>query len=116
MELANMLVSDGYVGSTGVSYHPPTADELEQAITGAIEIEGKTRDEIVAILESGKSVRWCTSANFYYDHSYGKIGRKRAVPPVVIVHCDCGHDVPVGSRMSASLGTSCPDCYDRMSE
>jgi len=27
--------------------------------------------------------------------------------------CDCGHytDLP----MSASLGTSCPDCYDRMS-
>jgi hypothetical protein len=115
MELQNMLVSDGYVGSMGVTYHTPTADELERAIVGAVEIEGKAREEIVTLLESGKAVRWCTSANFYYDHSYGKLGRKRVVPPVVMVHCDCGHTVPQGERMSASLGTSCPDCYDRMS-
>jgi len=28
--------------------------------------------------------------------------------------CDCGHYTE--SPMSASLGTSCPDCYDRMSD
>jgi len=31
------------------------------------------------------------------------------------VRCDCGHTVSRSHVMSASLGTSCPDCYDRMS-
>lgn len=31
------------------------------------------------------------------------------------VLCDCGHRCPSRQVMSASLGTSCPDCYDRMS-
>jgi hypothetical protein len=115
MELQNMLVSDGYVGSMGVTYHAPTADELEQAIAGAMKVEGKTREEIVALLEAGTAVRWCKSANYYYDHNYGKIGRRRQTVPVAMVHCDCGHDVPQGTQMSASLGTSCSDCYDRMS-
>jgi len=40
---------------------------------------------------------------------------KPAPRPVRMVRCDCGHDVPEGERMSASLGSSCFDCYDRMS-
>ena len=39
----------------------------------------------------------------------------RPTPTLRYIHCDCGHDVPEGQRMSASLGTSCFDCYDRMS-
>lgn len=35
--------------------------------------------------------------------------------PVEMVECDCGHSCPRPHQMSASLGTSCPDCYDRMS-
>src|SRR5271157_4380625 len=30
--------------------------------------------------------------------------------------CSCGHTVPSSQVMSASMGSSCPDCYDRMSE
>lgn len=33
-----------------------------------------------------------------------------------MVKCMCGHWCPVNLVMSASLGTSCPDCYDRMSD
>jgi len=33
-----------------------------------------------------------------------------------MVRCDCGHTVEADLVMSASLGTSCPDCYDRMSD
>jgi hypothetical protein len=33
-----------------------------------------------------------------------------------MVKCACGHTVPASLVMSASLGTSCPDCYDRMSD
>ena len=36
-------------------------------------------------------------------------------PVVEMVKCSCGHTVPKNSVMSASLGSSCPDCYDRMS-
>lgn len=30
--------------------------------------------------------------------------------------CSCGHTIPDILVMNASLGTSCPDCYDRMSD
>ena len=37
---------------------------------------------------------------------------KRPQPKMTL--CDCGHYTD--SPMSASLGSSCPDCYDRMSD
>lgn len=42
--------------------------------------------------------------------------RKTARKTVEIVRCDCGHDVPRRMVMNASMGTSCPRCYDRMSD
>ena len=33
-----------------------------------------------------------------------------------MVRCDCGHECPANLRMTTSWGTSCPCCYDRMSE
>lgn len=115
MEIEHMTMTIGYVGSWGKSWNTPTAEELETAIVGAMESEGKTREQIVAILESGKAVKWCKSPNYYYDHSWGVIGRKKSAPKVEMLECDCGHTVPAGQRMSASRGISCPDCYDRMS-
>lgn len=116
IDLSQMMFTDGYVGSFGLTWKTPTAADLERCITGAMTVEGKTREQIVALLEAGQPVRWCQSPNYYYDHSYGRIGRKRTAPPVVeLVRCDCGHKVPRSQRMSASLGTSCPACYDRMS-
>ena len=41
--------------------------------------------------------------------------RARPKPEIRYVHCDCGHDVPEGQVMNASLGTSCFSCYDRLS-
>ncbi len=116
MELSNMTFTTGYIGSMGKTWKTPTADDLEKAIVGAMKIEGKSREQIINILESGGSVKWCMSPNYEYDHSHGIIGRKRSAPPVIMVKCDCGHTVSQGQRMSASLGTSCPDCYDRMSD
>jgi hypothetical protein len=34
---------------------------------------------------------------------------------VELVKCKCGHSVPSNIVMNASMGTSCPDCYDSMS-
>ena len=116
MELENMLINDGYVGSFGIEWKTPTQDDLEKAITGAMAIEEKSREEIISLLESRKTVRWCKSSNFYYDHSYGKLGTKRTSTPAEMVRCDCGHTVAKNQAMNASTGTSCPDCYDRMSE
>ncbi len=112
MELENMLFSDGYVGGMGVSWKTPTQEDMEKIITGAMRIEGKTRDDIIAILESGKPVRWCKSPNYEYDHSYGRAGTKRSPKTVDMVQCDCGHRVNRTLVMNASSGgTCCPDCY-----
>ena len=116
MKLEHMTMTDGYVGSFGKTWNTPTPETLEKAILGAMQIEGKSRQEIIALLENGKALRWCESPNFYYDHSCGVIVRKRTAPPVELVSCDCGHSVPISQRMNASLGTSCPDCYDMMSD
>ena len=115
MNLNDLLITNGYVCSMGKSYHTPSQDELDEAVLGAMRLSGKTREQILADLESGKKIQWCESPNFYYDHSYGFIGRRKGTAPVEMVQCDCGHSVTRGQRMSASLGTSCPDCYDRMS-
>ena len=34
---------------------------------------------------------------------------------VEMVKCRCGHTIPRSMVMAASMGSSCPDCYDRMS-
>jgi len=39
----------------------------------------------------------------------------RVLAPVEMVRCSCGHTVPRDEVMNASLGSSCPDCYDRLS-
>ena len=36
-------------------------------------------------------------------------------PSEPMVKCDCGHTIPKHSVMSASMGSSCPYCYDNMS-
>lgn len=116
MELGHLAITDGYIGAFGLTWKTPTADELEAAIQGAMQIENMTRDQVMATLEQGgKTLRWRQSPNYYYDHSWGKIGRRRTAPPSTMVRCDCGHSVPFGMVMSASFGTTCPDCYDRMS-
>lgn len=116
MDIKNMLISSGYVGSFGETWKTPTEADLETAILGAMEINTMSREEVVATLESGASIAWRKSPNYYYDHSYGKIGTAKQRKPEPLARCDCGHSVPENQRMRASLGTSCPDCYDRMSD
>lgn len=45
--------------------------------------------------------------------------KRRAVPRIIPapepVVCSCGHRVSRELVMHASLGTACPDCYDRLS-
>lgn len=110
-------ITTGYVGSFGISYKTATHETLAEAVAAAAKRNGKTEAEIGATLESGMAVAWCDSPNYYYDHGIGYIRRKRTPKPApVLVRCDCGHSVERALVMNASLGTSCPDCYDRMSD
>jgi hypothetical protein len=71
-----------------------------------------TREQVEAMLATGKELR-------YADDWYANV---RAVPAPIpatahkMTHCDCGHECESYLVMSASTGSSCPDCYDRMSD
>jgi hypothetical protein len=79
-----------------------------------------TRDEVINALLSGMDLRndrndWYSNCRCGNTHDR-KIAERRAhQKPVKMVKCNCGHTIPENMVMSASMGTSCPDCYDRMS-
>lgn len=115
MKTTDYEISDGYVGSLGTTYNAATDATLTAAIAAAAQFNKTSIGEIERRLKNNQPVRWRQSPNYYYDHSYGTIRRRRIVQPVQFVACDCGHDVPANQVMAASTGTACPDCYDRMS-
>lgn len=86
------------------------ADEL---IGGAMAFNSLTREQVVAALESGESLK------YRWDCSIRSAAQTAPVAAVVqaveYVRCDCGHSVARIAVMSASRGTACPDCYDRLS-
>ena len=63
-------------------------------------------------LDAEKNV--CTGSDWYEEIRYKPAPRPDQ--QVELVKCSCGHSVPRSLMMNASMGTSCPDCYDRMSE
>jgi hypothetical protein len=70
-----------------------------------------SREQVLARLEAGEVLR-------HGDDWYQLIRAEPAPLPEVepdLVRCACGHECERILVMSASLGTSCPDCYDRMS-
>jgi len=109
-------ITNGYVGSWGVSYTPATPETLNEAIAAAAARNNATEERISEMLQNGVKIAWCDSPNHYYDHGTGYIRRKRTQQPVELVRCSCGHSVLAIQVMSTSRGTSCPDCYDRMSD
>lgn len=113
---ADYLMTDGYVGSMGKTYEPCTETTLAKVIQAAADFNQTTPDAIRQQLADGRTVKWQKSPNYYYDHSYGLVGRKRTPKPIQMKTCSCGHTIPADQVMMASLGTSCPDCYDRMSD
>lgn len=79
-----------------------------------------TRDEVIAALETGREMRndasdWYSNCRDGEAYERKMAERRAAAPPVKMVKCSCGHTIPSGSVMSASLGSACPDCYDRLS-
>lgn len=87
---------------------------------GKITDRQMTRNEVIAALSAGQTLR--NDRDDWYSNcrdleAVERIGAERLAkrPPIEMVKCACGHTIPAGSVMSASLGSSCPECYDRMS-
>lgn len=86
-------------------------DKTEYFLTRCEKTTGKSRQEVLSALEAGKRVRY-NSEGWYSYCRYKPAPRRQPV----MIKCDCGCSVPSTSVMHASLGTSCPDCYDKMSK
>ena len=104
-------------------YRIANDEDIADAIQQAVELEvwdkntesmkKRSRDEIMSELNMGRVVEFAKTANYYNTHDMKRIRIYREPTPAPeLVKCSCGHSVPRGSVMSASLGTSCPDCYD----
>lgn len=115
IDLAKLVMTNGYVGRMGQEWKTPTCETFELAVAGAMKHNAMTRQQVIDALASGKRLDWGRSPNHYYDHSMAVIGTRRVVREEKMKLCECGHEVPESQVMSASLGTSCSDCYDRMS-
>ena len=87
-------------------------DRTEEFMTRCEKNNAMTRDEVVAALDAGQTLR--NAPEDWYSNCRIKPAPVERVA-VEMVRCDCGHSTPVGTAMNASTGTSCPDCYDRMS-
>ena len=95
-------------------------DEGGKIVPAFKAIRPLTRDEVVAALETGRELRndasdWYSNCRDGETYERKMAERRAAAPPVKMVKCSCGHTIPSGSVMSASLGSACPDCYDRLS-
>lgn len=71
-----------------------------------------TRDDVLTALDTGNTLRNAPE-DWYSKCRYEPVSVARV--EVETVRCDCGHSTPIGTVMNASMGTTCADCYDRMS-
>jgi len=101
-----------------------TEEFLNQCIEASQKIKNEwvklDRDQVIAALECGKELfnggsDWYSNCRCGDAHERIIEERRAAQPPVETVKCSCGCTVPRGLVMSASLGSSCSECYDRMS-
>ena len=91
-------------------------DRSEEFIKMAAEFKNKTVEEISNELEAGEKIYF--DSDWYAQIRIKPEPKKTVTPKIEIemIKCDCGCSVPKNCVMSASLGTSCPDCYDDMSD
>lgn len=70
-------ITSGYVGAFGLRWEPASEEALAAAVAQAVAFNGQSELEIHAALERGAEVRTGQSPNYYYDHSYAAIRRRR---------------------------------------
>ena len=96
------------------SFSPEGVEQALEAITGPVDrgswahVVGEAHKAGVAVT-LGELATSITAAN-------QRLLAARAKKGILRVKCDCGHECDSNLAMSASCGSSCPDCYDRMSE
>ena len=71
-----------------------------------------TAAEVKAKLATGTKLRYDTDWHAYVR----ELPAPQPMPQPKQVTCSCGHTVNAILVMSASMGSSCPDCYDSMSD
>lgn len=71
-----------------------------------------TADDVLSAITAGKELPYGT--DWYAFIRDADAVQPKKVVEVKLIKCDCGHST--AHPMRASLGTSCPDCYDRMSD
>jgi hypothetical protein len=78
---------------------------------------GLTREEVLTALERGAelNIAQAGATEYYWYDNCRFAPEPRPAPKPNLVRCDCGHEVLADSVMNSSRGTSCLDCYDRMS-
>lgn len=118
---AQYEMTSGFVGAMGATWDPVDEATANEALDRATAfLKYPSRAELEKLLNDGRGLAAKTgkqSPNYYYDHGMEKIrSTNRTTPKIELVKCSCGHSVPRSQVMSASMGTSCPNCYDRMSE
>jgi hypothetical protein len=117
------MTTYGTMNSTGKWADVPS-EKAERLFDMAIEREAwfaprknrtpmTTHAEVAAFLAAGNDLQY--GDDWYEVLRAKKEGPRAAQPAVTVVRCDCGHSVQPLSVMHASLGTSCVDCYDRLS-
>mgnify|MGYP001586675630 CR=1 FL=1 len=72
-----------------------------------------THAEVEALLATGQDLPY--GDDWYQVLRAKQMSQQAENAGITLVACDCGHSVQPISVMHASLGTSCPDCYDRLS-
>ena len=107
------------------------AAQTERFLERCVEFDStvSTRDEAIAALGAGRVLRndredWYSNCRCYQAalklHRARLEKRKRQFEQNFgrprMVTCDCGHKIPHHLVMNTTRGTSCPDCYDQMSD
>jgi hypothetical protein len=113
MKLQRKLCNGSWVDEDRIDMFINMTLERESWFAPRKNRESMDRNQLLAYLAAGNTIR--------YDNDwYAEIRDAEAFAPKTpvsrpTVDCDCGHAVDAALVMHASLGTSCPDCYDRMS-
>ena len=92
--------------------------EITETITGTYQgYDGVGSDMILQADGRTRYVdHWLTKTAEEHSKIIAAREARKNAPKPEMVKCSCGHTVPASVVMSASMGSSCPDCYDRMSE
>ena len=93
-------------------------DQTDEYLVDCAEHKNITIDELKIKLSNCEKISCGTDwyENLADAESFEAREAKREKQEPEMVKCSCGHTVPKHLVMSASMGTSCERCYDRMSD